>query len=244
LDSPADSQVSTSYEDFQDISLPIHDADSPHLRKRDRFRAQFLRPNNLNPFNSHKYSHSTPTVQTSDQEDNGGMASDVGGYMSSGGNTPESGHYSERRSFDEGDRKKVVLGRKFAKLSLTENKESSGNVSPASSIGLRLEPWGRIPDPPKERHEYIKKLLNDTSDENRRISRLLGGDSGHDYHTRASSPSPSPLLRSSSLSRKFSINRDKNPVAKTSLSECFKRFTSVEVLDGDNKFACEECAKV
>jgi hypothetical protein len=37
---------------------------------------------------------------------------------------------------------------------------------------------------------------------------------------------------------------DKNPVAKTTLTECFKRFTSVEVLDGDNKFACEECAKV
>ena len=156
------------------------------------------------------------------------MASDVSGYISSGGNAPESGYYLERRSFDKGDRKKVALGRKFA----------------AAPIALRLEPWGRIPDPPKERHEFIKKLLSDTSEENRRISRLLGGDSGNKHHTRASSPSSSPLLSSSSLSRKFSINCDKNPVAKSSLSECFKRFTSGEVLDGDNKFACEECAKV
>ena len=175
----------------------------------------------------------------SDQEDGGGMASDVGGYLSSGGNV-ESGHHSERRSFDEGDRKKVALGRKLAKLSLTDNRD----LSPAAPIALRLEPWGRIPDPPKERHDYIKKLLADASNDNNRLSRLLGGDAGHHHHTRASSPSPSPLSRSSSLSRTFSLSRDKNPVAKTSLTDCFKRFTSVEILDGDNKFACEECAKV
>ena len=171
------------------------------------------------------------------------MASDVGGYLSSGGNV-ESGHHSERRSFDEGDRKKVALGRKFAKLSLTDN--SSRDTSPVAVTPLRLEPWGRIPDPPKERHEYIKRLLNDSAGSESRLSRLLGGDASHHHHhhTRASSPSPSPLSRSSSLSRGFSLRGDKNPVAKTSLVDCFKRFTSVEVLDGDNKFACEECAKV
>lgn len=171
------------------------------------------------------------------------MASDVGGYMSSGGNL-ESGHHAERRSFDEGDRKKVALGRKFAKLSL-EDKLSSDTPSSAVPIALRLEPWGHIPDPPTERHEYIKKLLGE-SHEGHRLSRLLGGDSSHhDHHTRTSSPSPYPLSRSSSLSRTLSrIGSDKNPVAKTSLTDCFKRFTSVEVLDGDNKFACEECAKV
>lgn len=176
-----------------------------------------------------------------DQEDAGGMASDVGGYMSNGG-TVDSGHPSERRSFDEGDRKKVVLGRKFAKLSLIDTKGSQ-NSSPAAPAALRLEPWGQIPDPPKERHEYIKKLLADPSTENNRLSRLLGGDATH-HHTHASSPSPSTLSRSSSLSRTFSMRGVKNPVAKTSLTECFKRFTAVEVLDGDNKFACEECAKV
>ena len=85
------------------------------------------------------------------------MASDVGGYMPNGG-TVDSGLRSERRSFDERDRKKIVLGRKFAKLSLTDNKESQ-DPSLTAPVALRLEPWGRIPDPPKERHEYIKKLL-------------------------------------------------------------------------------------
>jgi hypothetical protein len=110
---------------------------------------------------------------------------------------------------------------------------------------MRLEPWGQIPDPPKERHEYIKKLLGESSSENR-LSRLLGGDSIGHHHARGSSPSPSPPSRSSSLSRAMGRigNSDKNPVAKTTITECFKRFTSVEVLDGDNKFACEECAKV
>jgi len=176
-----------------------------------------------------------------DGEDGGGMASDVGGYISSGGNA-ESGHNSERRSFDEGDRKKVALGRKFAKLSLKDNKQSQDS-SLSAPVALRLEPWGRIPDPPKERHEYIKKLLSDFSSENNRLSGLLGGDATH-HQTPALSASPSSLSRSSSLSRTFSLRGDKNPVAKTSLTECFKRFTSVEVLDGDNKFACEECAKV
>jgi len=169
------------------------------------------------------------------------MASDVGGYLSSAGNG-ESGHHSERRSFDEGDRKKVALGRKFAKLSLSDTK--SGATSGSAPIPLRLEPWGRIPEPPKERQEYIKKLLNNSAGENNRLSQLLGGNGSHHHHTRASSPSPSPLSRSSSLSRGFSLRGDKNPVAKTSLADCFKKFTSVEILDGDNKFACEECAKV
>jgi hypothetical protein len=166
------------------------------------------------------------------------MASDVGGYMSSTGQI-DSGNISARRSFDEGDRKKVALGRKFAKLSLTDTTESI-NSSP-----MRLEPWGHIPDPPKERHEYIKKLLGEDSEN--RLSRLLGGDSSHhsshhQHHPQSSGSSP--LSRSSSISRTLSRISDKNPVAKTSLTECFKRFTSVEVLDGDNKFACEECAKV
>jgi hypothetical protein len=175
-----------------------------------------------------------------DMEDGGGMASDVGGYISSNGNL-ESGHHSERRSFDEGDRKKVALGRKFAKLSL----EDKGSKDPSPGpVALRLEPWGQIPDPPKERHDYIKKLLNDASNGNGRLSRLLVADVGHHSQKGVASSSSSPLSRSSSLSRKFTISRDKNPVAKTSLTECFKRFTSVEVLDGDNKFACEECAKV
>jgi hypothetical protein len=179
-------------------------------------------------------------MQGSDQEDGGGMASDVGGYMSSGGPV-DSGHHSERRSFDENDRKKVALvGKKFAKLSLTDNQSMDG--VPSAPIGLRLEPWGRIPDPPKERHEYIKKLLGEPSD-GLRLSRLLGGDGSHHHHTRASSPSASPLSRSSSLSRSFSLRGAKDPVAKTSVTDCFKRFTSVEILDGDNKFACEECAK-
>ena len=209
------------------------------MRRKDRFRSRFLRPDAFNPFNSHKYSRSTPNVQGSDQEEGGGMASDVGGYMSSSGHF-ESGP-SARRSFDEGDRKKVALGRRFAKLSLTDNTETS----PTTPVTLRLEPWGQIPEPPKERHDYIKTLLHEHS-EGHRLSRLLGSDSNHHHHhTRASSPGPSSLSRSSSLSRTLSsIRSDKNPVAKTSVTECFKKFTSVEVLDGDNKFACEECAKV
>src|ERR1700738_891257 len=127
-------------------------------------------------FGSHKHSLSAPAAQTSDQEDDGGMASDVGGYLSSNGHV-DSGHMSERRSFDEGDRKKVskvALRSKFAKLSLVGT--SAGDPTTVAVSPMRLEPWGQIPDPPKERHEYIKKLLGESSSENR-LSRLLGGDS-------------------------------------------------------------------
>lgn len=167
------------------------------------------------------------------------MASDVGGYVSSGGQ-PEHGYQSERRSFDEGTRKKVgPVVKKFANLSL-KDKDST----PTAPIALRLEPWGHIPEPPKERHEFIKKLLDD-AEGGHRLSKLLGGNGNHHHSPRAASPNPSKLSRSTSLSRTIStIRGDKNPVPKTSLVECFKRFTSVEILDGDNKFACEECAKV
>ena len=176
------------------------------------------------------------------------MVSDVGGYISSGG-APESGHQSERRSFDEGSRRKVApaVVKKFANLSL---KDKDG--TPSAPIALRLEPWGHIPEPPKERLEFLKKLLGDSSEGHNRPLRLLGGEGHHHHNSRPPSPTRSSLSRSASLSRSTSLSRtlsstfrgDKTPVAKTSLVECFKRFTNVEVLDGDNKFACEECAKV
>ena len=175
----------------------------------------------------------------SDVEDaQGGMASDVGGYLSSGG-PAESGHHSERRSLDEGERKKIALGKKFAKLTLKDK----GQVTPGSSpLGLRLEPWGEIPEPPRERHEYLKNLFGEPNS-NHVIGQLLGGDSAHrHHHSQGRESSPNPLSRSSSLSR--TLSRIGERTSKTSLKECFNRFTNVETLDGDNKFACEECAKV
>jgi len=170
------------------------------------------------------------------------MASDVGGYISSGG-AHESGHQNERRSFDEGSRKKVApaVVKKFANLSLKDN-----DGTPARSIALRLEPWGHIPEPPKERLEFLKKLLGDSSEGLNRPPQFLDGEGHRHRNSRPSSPRSSSLSRSASLSRTLSstFRGDKTPVAKTTLLECFKRFTNVEVLDGDNKFACEECAKV
>jgi len=166
------------------------------------------------------------------------MASDVGGYLSSGGRG-ESGHQSERRSFDEGERKKIALGKKFAKLTLNDKGLVSSGSSP---VVLRLEPWGEIPDPPRERHEYLKKLLGDSNDRHG-LARLLGGDSSHHHHhSHSRESSPTPLSRSSSLTR--TLSRIGEKTAKTSVKECLNRFTTVETLDGDNKFACEECAKV
>jgi len=170
------------------------------------------------------------------------MVSDVGGYISSGG-APESGHQTERRSFDEGSRKKIApaVVKKLANLSLKDKDGTS-----AGPIALRLEPWGHIPEPPKERLEFLKKLLGESSEGHSRPPQLLDGERHRHRNSRPSSPTSSSLSRSASLSRTLSstFRGDRHPVAKTSLLECFKRFTNVEVLDGDNKFACEECAKV
>jgi hypothetical protein len=167
------------------------------------------------------------------------MASDVGGYISTGG---QSGQGEERRSFDEGDRKKVALGKRFANLNLWDT-----HTTESPPIALRLEPWGEIPEPPKERREYLKTLLGERHN-GHGGGKLLGGDASHQIHHhenqgRSSSPAPSGLSRSSSLSRTLSRIGEK-ATPKISVNDCFKRFTSVETLDGDNKFACEECAKV
>jgi len=160
------------------------------------------------------------------------MASDVGGYISG------SGQGSERRSFDENDRKKVAMGKRFAKLTLSDKQPVE-----FSPMALRLEPWGKIPEPPKDRHEYLKTLLGQPNHA-RGWGKLLGGDIAHHEHpVRSVSPAPSGLSRSTTLSRTLSRIGEK-ATPKISVSDCFKRFTSVETLDGDNKFACEECAKV
>ena len=157
--------ISTSWEEFQDVSLSIRNTGGPLLRKRDRLRSALTRSRSAN-----RWLH-----PTSGEESSPAVASDYG----------PSREENEKVNVKE-------TKRRLARLSLEVR-----SASPP-------EPAGSIPLPSKERLEYIELLLS-------------------------SHPVP--------------VQKDQKGTAG-SLVDCLKDYTAVEMLDGENKFACEECAKL
>ena len=157
--------ISTSWEEFQDVSLSIRNTGGPLLRKRDRLRSALTRSRS-----AHRWLH-----PTSGEESSPDVASDYG---------PSRGE-NEKVNVKE-------TKRRLARLSLETKPESPP------------EPAGSIPSPSMERLEYIQLLLS-------------------------SHPVP--------------VQKDQKGTAG-SLVDCLKDYTAVEMLDGENKFACEECAKL
>lgn len=124
------------------------------------------------------------------------------------------------------------LGRALSVLSSTSGAGSTTSGS-AVSRGRRKKKKAKIPKPTAEQIAYIRRLLVEIPSAASaplpiRIARPPGSPAP---------PSPSSAANSMSSLR---LGPDQT---STDLYECFRQFTSVEVLEGDNMFACHNCWK-
>ncbi|KAF8317219.1 peptidase C19, ubiquitin carboxyl-terminal hydrolase 2 [Clavulina sp. PMI_390] len=96
--------------------------------------------------------------------------------------------------------------------------------------------------PTANEQAYLRALLRDDSATSNPLALLRGGlpSSGHSH---SHSLSSSHTFASPSSGRSHSWGRMGTPASSTIL-DCMRMFTGVEMLDGDNAFACHNCWKI
>ncbi|KAK4050070.1 hypothetical protein OIV83_003640 [Microbotryomycetes sp. JL201] len=230
-------------EDFMDISLSLRDDAGNKTKRRDRIRKMFGKRSS-SPGSSSKSNESS--------------ANESGRPYFSLSETEASSSASELESDD--DRKprsrqesidpqrlsgKSWLGgrsasraREASPLGRSGSLLSSSASESKSSSSRKSKP--KIPRPTAEQVAYIRRLLVEIPAPSKdplpiRIARPPGSAAP----SADSSSSSIPSLTNSMASLRVSSEQ-----MSTDLYECLRQFTSVEVLEGDNSFACHNCWKL
>ncbi|GAA5932107.1 uncharacterized protein JCM15063_001121 [Sporobolomyces koalae] len=244
--------VSLTKEDFMDLSLSLKDESGTRMRKRDRVRRALQ-----SSFSRKKQGSDSASSDTNKEElsrrislsENEASASpseadetDEEKIRPLSGGKPRSRHNSldptrlsrsslkPPNSSARSSRDPSPLGRALSHLS----QGSNGGRSHFHRHGK-----GKIPRPTPEQISYIRRVLVDVPGPipalppGLRVARPPG--------TSASTDSLSSIAStgtSSSAQRARDVDWQ-----NTDLFECFRQFTSVEVLEGENSFACRNCWK-
>ncbi|GAA5968122.1 hypothetical protein JCM3765_005857 [Sporobolomyces pararoseus] len=253
--------VSLTKEDFMDLSLSLKDESGTRMRKRDRVRralqSSFSRKNkgsdsaSSDTNNSGKEDLSRRT-SLSENEASGAQSeadeTDEEKIRPLSGGKPRSRH----NSLDPSRLSRSSLKPPEHKHSASSNRSSRdpsplgralSNLSHGSN-GSRHHHFhrhgkGKIPKPTPEQVAYIRRVLVDVPGPTPslppglRVARPPGENPSTDSLSSLASTSSSSATRS-----KFDVDWQ-----NTDLFECFRQFTSVEVLDGENSFACRNCWK-
>ncbi|GAA5886814.1 hypothetical protein JCM16303_005714 [Sporobolomyces ruberrimus] len=248
--------VSLTKEDFMDLSLSLKDESGTRMRKRDRMRralqSSFSRKKtgseSASSDNNSKDELSRRTSQseneaTTFQSQSDADETDEEKIRPLSGGKPRSRHNSldptrlSRSSLKPHDssarssRDPSPLGRALSRVSHSSNGSRHHHFPRHGK--------GKIPRPTPEQIAYIRKVLVDVPGPTPslppglRVSRPPGSTPSTDSLSSTTSAS------SSSTSRKLLDVDWQN----TDLFECFRQFTSVEVLEGENSFACRNCWK-
>ncbi|GAA5909520.1 uncharacterized protein JCM6883_003973 [Sporobolomyces salmoneus] len=251
--------VSLTKEDFMDLSLSLKDETGTRMRKRDRVRralqSSFSRKNKGSDSQSSDTNSKEDLSRRTSLSENeaGGSQSEAdetdeekirplsGGKPRSRHNSldptrlsrsslkpPEPKHssHSTRSSRDPSP-----LGRALSNLSHGSNGSRHHHFSRHGK--------GKIPRPTPEQVAYIRKVLVDVPGPTPslppglRVARPPGETPSTDSLSSLASTSSSSPPKS-----KFDVDWQ-----NTDLFECFRQFTSVEVLEGENSFACRNCWK-
>ncbi|GAA5959948.1 hypothetical protein JCM21900_001436 [Sporobolomyces salmonicolor] len=265
--------VSLTKEDFMDISLSLKDDTGNRMRKRDRIRrtlqAGFSRKRSGNDSSASEKGQSSAAADLSRRtrvslSENEGSASaseadetDEEKIRSVNGVKPRSRHNS-------------LDPTKLSRTSLKPSDAKSGSTSTSDRPSRDPSPLGRalsvlsqgspghhhhphfhrhkpkIPKPTPEQIAYIRKVLVDVPGPSPaplpaglRVARPPGSVPPPSPSAALNDSLTSPASTTSSLS-KLALSPDWQ---NTDLFECFRQFTSVEVLEGENSFACRNCWK-
>ncbi|GAA5995963.1 uncharacterized protein JCM10292_004858 [Rhodotorula paludigena] len=292
--------VSSTTEDYMDLSLPLKDETGNRMRKRDRIRRTlqagfFSRKSGKNTSDA---DDSQPQIK---QAPNGirperiSLSETEGSASASEADETDEDHIRPATLRASGAaaaaRSRVhsldpsQLTRETARSSLRPPEvKGSGTTREPSPLGRALSVLSqgsdgghhhhhhhyhfhrrpKIPKPSKEQIAYIKKVLVDVPGPQDgstvpglppglRVARPPGSVQAPPHHSSASTPASSStdsLNASSASLAKLRLSGGVAPAPassvdwqNTDLFECFRQFTAVEVLEGENSFACRSCWK-
>ncbi|KAL7425092.1 hypothetical protein Q5752_000780 [Cryptotrichosporon argae] len=218
--------VSHTYEGFLDISLSLK-SDAPRVRKRDRFRAMAsrLKPRSSSSRPSHSESAVASDPEVSDGESNATRSRRGSLDVDSDAAAPSNrsfGLRAARPSFSF-RRKKDAPPVPHENASAHSSSTSLPNSPPTAphlpqASALQPQPPGIGPTPAQA--AYIRRILYGP---------------------------PGPPETADPLAKLRAAQSGAPPDAKApdyGLVDSLKAFTSVEVLEGDNAFACKKCWRI
>ncbi|WVF72229.1 hypothetical protein IAT40_007041 [Kwoniella sp. CBS 6097] len=254
--------VSHTYEGFLDISLSLK-GDDPKPRKRDRLRAmaQKLRPRRSSA------QHNSPETSTSAFP----AALSDGEFSES--ETPTNKNSNRRRSLDQDDRSSSIsrssstkgFGGLKSKSSFSFRRKGTRSVgtSPVISASSSFIANDNDKTPPISQPGSPKSHAHGQNTASHHHSHLH-----HHHHHRGPGPTPAQAAyiariltppgggggpdASDPLAKLRAANSGEAPsptsvvpvAPESGLVESLKAFTSVEVLEGENAFACHKCWKI
>ncbi|KDE04930.1 hypothetical protein MVLG_04686 [Microbotryum lychnidis-dioicae p1A1 Lamole] len=237
--------VSQTTEDFMDISLSLRDDVGQKIRKRDRIRRTlgggfFGKRSDPNDFVASGSSNGSASTTASKPRVSITLSETK--TSTSASETEESDAEVEARSRRASvDTSTLPTQQRYAGWTAGGPNSKSRDPSPlgrALSVlssrsgdgSRRRTRKGKIPKPSVEQIDYIRKVLVEippptpSLPPQLRFARPPG----------SKAPLPPPATTTTSVS---------NEQMSTDLYECFRQFTSVEVLEGENAFACKNCWK-
>ncbi|GAA6063870.1 hypothetical protein JCM10212_003606 [Sporobolomyces blumeae] len=258
--------VSLTKEDFMDLSLSLKDETGTRMRKRDRVRralqSSFSRKksgtdsagsdsNSTKPSKEESYRRVSLSENEASQSE--ADETDEERIRPLSGGKPRSRHNSLDPTRLSRSSLKPVDPRDFSSSSARSSRDPSplgralSHIASHGSNGrghhhFHRHGKGKIPRPTPEQVAYIRRVLVDvpgptpTLPPGIRVARPPG------------QPAPTPSSDSlSSVNSSSSVSLSKRAPnvdwQNTDLFECFRQFTSVEVLEGENSFACRNCWK-
>ncbi|KAM0788248.1 hypothetical protein ACM66B_001399 [Microbotryomycetes sp. NB124-2] len=237
--------VSRRTEDFMDISLSLRDDAGNKTKRRDRIRKMFGKRSS-SPGSSSKSNESSanespkPYFSLSEAE----ASSSASELESDDDRKPRSRNESVDHQRLSAQGKSWLGGRAGSRVREASPLGRSGSLLSSrtsdtkSSSSRKSKP--KIPKPTSEQVEYIRRLLVEIPAPSKdslpiRIARPPGSSAP----STDSSASSLPSLTNSIASLRVSPEQ-----MATDLYECLRQFTSVEMLEGDNSFACHNCWKL
>ncbi|GAA5869087.1 hypothetical protein JCM1840_000464 [Sporobolomyces johnsonii] len=265
--------VSLTKEDFMDISLSLKDDTGNRMRKRDRIRrtlqAGFSRKRSGNDSSASDKGQSSAAADLS-RRTRVSLSENEGSASASEADETDEDKMRPVNGVKPRSRHNSLDPTKLSRMSLKPSDARNASTSTPNRPSRDPSPLGRalsvlsqgspghhhhhhfhrhkprIPKPTPEQIAYIRKVLVDVPGPSPaplpaglRVARPPG-----------SVPPPPPsaanndslmsLASTTSSLSKLALSSDWQ---NTDLFECFRQFTSVEVLEGENSFACRNCWK-
>ncbi|SCV67680.1 BQ2448_5291 [Microbotryum intermedium] len=239
--------VSQTTEDFMDISLSLRDDVTQKMRKRDRIRRTlgagfFGKRSDSNDSVASEPSNSKASTTASKPRVSITLSETKASTSAS--ETEESDAEVEARSRRASvDTSTLPTQQKYAGWAVGGPSLSSKSRDPSplgralsvlssrsGDVSRRRSRKGKMPKPTVEQIEYIRKVLVEIPPPTPSLPPQL-----RFARPPGSKATPAPATTTTSVS---------NEQMSTDLYECFRQFTSVEVLEGENAFACKNCWKL
>lgn len=236
--------LSHTYEGFLDISLQMPN-EGERTRKRDKVLAFAQR---LMPGRSSTAKNSPDIPPTSPSQPLPSALSD--NELSDSETNPNTSHFGRRKTLSIPESEGASLGRTgstkfnlFSRRKRAHSRPSSASSSVNATPTLEAEKTHTVPPSPsllserlRHHHFHNKRQATPTPAQAAYIARILAPPQAAEQQD--------PIAKLRAAQNGSGPVNSEPPKVETGLERCLREFTTVEILEGSNAFACHKCWRI